>query len=369
MLTGLDPATAARVAARGVRPLRARLRLRQRADHERRRVRDAARPGGRRRGDRHDLAAGRPDARRRRRRGDRRLARGAVVSPRATRRWWTLAACGAARARARPRGDHPPRGARRPAARRRRSTRRRCACMRATRPRGLAADVRPRARQPAAARGRRGARHELRPRRALRRLARQPMSMGELAAALGIDPPNATVLVADLEAQGLVRRAPHPTDGRAKLVEATRKGKAAGPAGRRDPRHAAAGAQRARARRISRRCGGSSRALSSTRGHNSVASPGESAGRARRNAWCFRRRVLEALHRVGHVTVPDRLVAHDRHRRRERERRAGRPRTLTPAAASTTRATSTAAVPASRPRWNGSRARISSEYSDVDRER
>ena len=51
------------------------------------------------------------------------------------------------------------------------------------------------------------------------------MSMGELAAMLGIDPPNATVLVADLESQGLVRRRPHPTDGRAKLVEATRRGK------------------------------------------------------------------------------------------------------------------------------------------------
>ena len=61
--------------------------------------------------------------------------------------------------------------------------------------------------------------------RAVRRLARQPMSMGELAAALGIDPPNATVVVDDLEAQGLVRRTPHPTDRRAKLVEATRKGK------------------------------------------------------------------------------------------------------------------------------------------------
>ena len=33
------------------------------------------------------------------------------------------------------------------------------------------------------------------------------------------------MLVDDLEAQGLVRRAPHPTDRRAKLVEATRKGK------------------------------------------------------------------------------------------------------------------------------------------------
>ncbi|HEX8741975.1 MAG TPA: MarR family transcriptional regulator [Thermoleophilaceae bacterium] len=62
--------------------------------------------------------------------------------------------------------------------------------------------------------------------RALRRLARQPMSMGELAAALGIDPPNATVVVADLESQELVRRRPHPTDGRAKVVEATRKGRA-----------------------------------------------------------------------------------------------------------------------------------------------
>jgi DNA-binding MarR family transcriptional regulator len=62
--------------------------------------------------------------------------------------------------------------------------------------------------------------------RALRRLARRSMSMSELAAALGIDPPNATVLVDDLEAQGLVRRTPHPTDRRAKLVAPTRKGKA-----------------------------------------------------------------------------------------------------------------------------------------------
>lgn len=62
--------------------------------------------------------------------------------------------------------------------------------------------------------------------RAVRRLARKPMSMGELAAALAIDPPNATVVVDDLESAGLVRRRPHPTDRRAKLVEATRKGKA-----------------------------------------------------------------------------------------------------------------------------------------------
>ena len=62
--------------------------------------------------------------------------------------------------------------------------------------------------------------------RALRRLSRRPMSMRELADALGIDPPNATVVVDDLEGMGLVRRRPHPTDRRAKVVEATRKGKA-----------------------------------------------------------------------------------------------------------------------------------------------
>jgi DNA-binding MarR family transcriptional regulator len=61
--------------------------------------------------------------------------------------------------------------------------------------------------------------------RALRRLARQPMSMREFADALGIDPPNATTVIDDLESAGLVRRRPHPTDRRAKLVEATRKGK------------------------------------------------------------------------------------------------------------------------------------------------
>ena len=61
--------------------------------------------------------------------------------------------------------------------------------------------------------------------RALRRLARQPMSMGELAAALGTDPPNATVVVDELERLGLVQRGPHPTDRRAKVVEATAKGR------------------------------------------------------------------------------------------------------------------------------------------------
>jgi DNA-binding MarR family transcriptional regulator len=61
--------------------------------------------------------------------------------------------------------------------------------------------------------------------RAVRRLARRPMSMRELADALGIDPPNATVVVDDLESLGLVQRRPHPTDRRTKLVEATGKGK------------------------------------------------------------------------------------------------------------------------------------------------
>jgi DNA-binding MarR family transcriptional regulator len=61
--------------------------------------------------------------------------------------------------------------------------------------------------------------------RAVRRIARRPMSMGELAAALAIDPPNATVVVDDLQSLGLVTRRPHPDDRRAKLVEATPKGR------------------------------------------------------------------------------------------------------------------------------------------------
>lgn len=60
--------------------------------------------------------------------------------------------------------------------------------------------------------------------RAIRRIVREPMSMSELAAKLRIERPNTTVLVDDLEARGLVRRRPHPTDRRAKIVEATAKG-------------------------------------------------------------------------------------------------------------------------------------------------
>jgi DNA-binding MarR family transcriptional regulator len=60
--------------------------------------------------------------------------------------------------------------------------------------------------------------------RAVRRLARRPMSMSELAQALNIDKPNATTVVDDLEELGLVRRTPHPTDRRAKLVQTTEQG-------------------------------------------------------------------------------------------------------------------------------------------------
>lgn len=60
--------------------------------------------------------------------------------------------------------------------------------------------------------------------RAIRRIAREPMSMSELAAKLRIERPNATALVDDLEHRGLVCRRPDPTDRRAKIVEATAKG-------------------------------------------------------------------------------------------------------------------------------------------------
>lgn len=62
--------------------------------------------------------------------------------------------------------------------------------------------------------------------RALRRIARRPIRMRELAALLGVDPPNLTPLVDDLEHSGLVERQAHPTDRRVKLVVATPKGKA-----------------------------------------------------------------------------------------------------------------------------------------------
>jgi DNA-binding MarR family transcriptional regulator len=62
--------------------------------------------------------------------------------------------------------------------------------------------------------------------RALRRIARRPMSMSELASLLSVDPPNLTAVVDDLEGAGLVERQAHPTDRRVKLVVATADGAA-----------------------------------------------------------------------------------------------------------------------------------------------
>ena len=58
----------------------------------------------------------------------------------------------------------------------------------------------------------------------LRRLVAQPLTMRELVAVLGTDAPYVTVLVRDLEARGLVTRAEHPVDRRAKIVSLTDEG-------------------------------------------------------------------------------------------------------------------------------------------------
>lgn len=63
--------------------------------------------------------------------------------------------------------------------------------------------------------------------KALMQLDQEPRAMAELAAALTIDAPYATVVVDDLETRGLVVRRPHPADRRAKLVATTRSGSAA----------------------------------------------------------------------------------------------------------------------------------------------
>jgi DNA-binding MarR family transcriptional regulator len=62
--------------------------------------------------------------------------------------------------------------------------------------------------------------------RALRRIARRPMPMSELASLLSVDPPNLTAVVDDLEGAGLVERQAHPTDRRVKLVVTTADGAA-----------------------------------------------------------------------------------------------------------------------------------------------
>ena len=62
---------------------------------------------------------------------------------------------------------------------------------------------------------------------ALRRLAKQPLTLRALADRLAADPPYVTLMVDDLEKRGLVQRLPHPDDRRAKLVQLTAAGRAA----------------------------------------------------------------------------------------------------------------------------------------------
>ena len=57
--------------------------------------------------------------------------------------------------------------------------------------------------------------------KALRQVAAGPMSMRELAAGLGTDPPYTTVAVDDLERRGLVLRTVRAGDRRSKLVSIT----------------------------------------------------------------------------------------------------------------------------------------------------
>jgi len=57
--------------------------------------------------------------------------------------------------------------------------------------------------------------------KALLRLLEQPLTLRELAGALGTDPPYTTLIVADLERRGLAERAPHASDRRARIVTIT----------------------------------------------------------------------------------------------------------------------------------------------------
>jgi DNA-binding MarR family transcriptional regulator len=61
--------------------------------------------------------------------------------------------------------------------------------------------------------------------KALRYLARGPMSMRDLGATLLIDAPYTTVVVDDLEQRGLVERRPDPDDRRRKSVVVTAEGR------------------------------------------------------------------------------------------------------------------------------------------------
>jgi len=60
--------------------------------------------------------------------------------------------------------------------------------------------------------------------KALRRIVDGPMTMRELAAALGTDPPYTTVVVDDLERRGLVTRTVRAGDRRSKIVAITSDG-------------------------------------------------------------------------------------------------------------------------------------------------
>jgi DNA-binding MarR family transcriptional regulator len=61
--------------------------------------------------------------------------------------------------------------------------------------------------------------------RILRRLARKPMTVKQVAHAATIDPPAATVAVNDLEERGLVLRETDPTNRRCKVVSLTDAGR------------------------------------------------------------------------------------------------------------------------------------------------
>ncbi len=61
--------------------------------------------------------------------------------------------------------------------------------------------------------------------RVLRRLARRPLTVKEVAEAATIDAPAATVAVNDLEGRGLVVRETHPTNRRCKVVSLTDAGR------------------------------------------------------------------------------------------------------------------------------------------------
>lgn len=63
--------------------------------------------------------------------------------------------------------------------------------------------------------------------KALRRVARGPVVLRDLASELLTDRPYTTLVVDDLTARGLVERIPNPSDRRSKLVRATDEGMAA----------------------------------------------------------------------------------------------------------------------------------------------